>query len=87
VSEKYTFTRKSKDLYGQTKKVTHKVEAETLPEILEEMLYFLNGCSFTWLKDLIIVKEDGTEVPVVGYTERIEELADELNRTISINNQ
>ena len=67
MSDKYTFRREYTDMYGQTKTVEHTVEGETLDEIIESFLYFLNGCSFTYLKDLIFVKDDGTEVPVMDY--------------------
>lgn len=65
--DKYTFRREYTDLHGQTKTVEHTIEGETLPEILEDFLYFLNGCSFSYVKDLIFVKEDGSEVSVMDY--------------------
>ena len=67
MNDKYTFRREYTDLYGQTKTVEHTIQAETLSEILEEFLYFMNGCSFSYLKDLIYVKEDGSEEPVIDW--------------------
>lgn len=67
MSDKYTFRREFTDMYGQTKTVEHTMEGETLTEILEDFLYFLNGCSFTYVKDLIFVKENGTEISVMDY--------------------
>jgi hypothetical protein len=67
MKDKYTFRREYTDLYGQTKIVEHTMEGETLPEILEDFLYFLNGCSFTYVRDLIWVKEDGTEEALLDY--------------------
>jgi hypothetical protein len=65
-SDKYTFRRETTDLYGQIKTSEHTIEAETLDEIVEEFLYFLNGCSFSYVKDIIFVKSNGTEVSVMG---------------------
>lgn len=67
MNDKYTFRREYTDLYGQTKTVEHTVEGETLDEICESFLYFLNGCSFTYVKDLIFVKENGQEVSVLDW--------------------
>ena len=67
MNDKYTFRREYTDLYGQTKTVEHTVEGETLDEIIESFLYFLNGCSFSYVKDLIFVKEDGQEVSVMDW--------------------
>jgi hypothetical protein len=75
-TDKYTFRREYTDLYGQTKTVEHTIQGETLPEILEEFLYFLNGCSFTYLKDLIFVKENGQEVAILDYQSEIQTSAD-----------
>lgn len=69
--DKYTFKREFTDLYGQTKIVEHTVEGETLDELLESFLYFLNGCSFSYVKDLIFVKEDGQEVSVMDWDSSI----------------
>jgi len=65
--DKYTFRREFTDLYDQTKIVEHSVEGETLDEIIESFLYFLNGCSFSYVKDLIFVKEDGQEVSIMDW--------------------
>ena len=65
--DKYTFRREFTDLYGQKKIVEHTVEGETLDEIIESFLYFLNGCSFSYVKDLIFVKEDGQEVSIMDW--------------------
>jgi len=67
VTDKYTFRREYTDLYGQTKTIEHTLEGETLDEIVEGFLYFLNGCSFTYVKDLIFVKENGQEVAILDY--------------------
>ena len=75
-TDKYTFRREYTDLYGQTKTVEHTIQGETLPEILEQFLYFLNGCSFTYLKDLIFVKENGQEVAILDYQSEIQTSAD-----------
>ena len=69
--DKYTFRREFTDLYGQIKTVEHTVEGETLDEIVESFLYFLNGCSFTYVKDMIFVKEDGQEVSVLDWDSSI----------------
>ena len=84
--DKYTFRREYTDLYGQTKTVEHTVEGETLDEIIESFLYFLNGCSFSYVKDLIFVKEDGQEVSVMDWdsdiynkNETVDDLQNELD--------
>lgn len=64
--DKYTFRRETTDYYDQTKTIEHNIEAETLDEIVKEFLYFLNGCSFSYVKDIIFVKNDGTEFSVMG---------------------
>jgi len=69
--EKYTFRREYTDFHGQTSTVEHTVEAETLDEIMMSFLYFLNGCSFSYVKDLIFVKDDGTEVSVTDWDSSI----------------
>lgn len=75
--DKYTFRREFTDVYGQTKTVEHTIECDTVDEILEDFLYFLNGCSFTYVKDLIYVKEDGSEEAVIDWkTYDIEEVVD-----------
>ena len=75
--DKYTFRREFTDVYGQTKTVEHTIQCDTLNEILEDFLYFLNGCSFTYVKDLIYVKEDGSEEAVIDWkTYDIEEVVD-----------
>jgi hypothetical protein len=71
MTDKYTFRREYKDYYGQLKTIEHSIEGETLDEILEAFLYFLNGCSFSYVKDIIWVREDGTEVPVIGYLDTL----------------
>ena len=65
--DKYTFRREYTDPYGQTKTIEHTMQGETLDEILGDFLYFLNGCSFTYVKDLIFVKDDGQEVSVMDW--------------------
>ena len=67
INDTYTFRREYTDLYGQTKTVEVTTQGETLPEILEDFVYFLNGCSFTYVKDIIFVKESGEEVSVLDY--------------------
>ena len=75
--DKYTFRREFTDVYGQTKTVEHTIQCDTLDEILEDFLYFLNGCSFTYVKDLIYVKEDGSEEAVIDWkTYDIEQVVD-----------
>jgi len=65
--DKYTFRREYTDLYGQTSTVEHTVEGETLDEIMMSFLYFLNGCSYSYVKDLIFVKESGEEVSATDW--------------------
>ena len=71
MKDKYTFRREYTDLYGQTSVVEHTVEGETLDEIMMTFLYFLNGCSYSYVKDLIFVKEDGQEVSVTDWDSSI----------------
>ena len=71
MTDKYTFRREFTDLHGQTSTVEHTVEAEMLDEIMMSFLYFLNGCSFSYVKDLIFVKEDGTEVSATDWESSI----------------
>ena len=71
MGEKYTFRREYTDMYGQVSTVEHTVEGETLDEIMMNFLYFLNGCSYSYVKDLIFVKEDGTEVSVTDWDSSI----------------
>lgn len=71
MKDKYTFRREYTDMYEQVSTVEHTVEAETLNEIMMSFLYFLNGCSFSYVKDLIFVKEDGTEVSVTDWDSSI----------------
>jgi uncharacterized protein YcsI (UPF0317 family) len=84
--DKYTFRREFTDVYGQTKTVEHTIQCDTLNEILEDFLYFLNGCSFSYVKDLIFVKEDGQEVSVMDWDsdiynniDTVEDLQSELD--------
>ena len=65
--DKYTFRREFTDMYGQTSTVEHMVEGNTLDEIMMSFLYFLNGCSYSYVKDLIFVKEGGEEVSVTDW--------------------
>lgn len=67
MKDKYTFRREFTDMYDQTKTVEHTIECDTLDELLEEFLYFMNGCSFTYVKDLIWVKEGGQEISVLDW--------------------
>lgn len=79
--DKYTFRRESTDLYGQTNTVEHTVEGETLDEVMTSFLYFLQGCSYSYVKDLIFVKESGEEVSVTDWDSDIynkNETADDL---------
>lgn len=71
MADKYTFRREYTDLYGQTSTVEHTVEAETLDEVMMTFLYFLNGCSYSYVKDLIFVKENGQEVSVTDWDSSI----------------
>ena len=80
MSDKYTFRREFIDMYGATKVVDHTVEAENLSEILEDFLYFLNGCSFSYVRDLIFVKEDGQEVQILGYEVDEPQTAEDLDQ-------
>lgn len=45
---KYTFRRESSD----GKIIEVKFEADFLGEIVDEFRYFLNGCSFSYVKDI-----------------------------------
>lgn len=73
MKDKYTFRREVTDFYGQTSVVEHTVEGETLDEVVESFLYFLNGCSYSYVKDLIFVKEDGSEQGVTDWDSSIYE--------------
>lgn len=64
----YTFKREF-ELNGYQKTIEHKVTSENLSELLEEFIYFLNGCSYSYIKDLIFVKEDGTEISVFDFVQ------------------
>ena len=66
-SDKYTFRREYTDMYGRTRVIEHKFESESLNEIVEDFLWFLNGCSFSYVKDLIYVTENGEEA-VLDYS-------------------
>ena len=80
MKDKYTFRREVTDFYGQTSVVEHTVEGETLDEVVESFLYFLNGCSYSYVKDLIFVKEDGSEQGVTDYQVDEPQTADDLNQ-------
>jgi hypothetical protein len=67
MKDKYTFRREFTDMYEQITTVEHTVEGDTLDEIMESFLYFLNGCSYSYVKDLIFVKEDGQEISVTDW--------------------
>lgn len=76
-SDKYTFTRTSSD--GRT--VTHTIQADQLDEILEQFIYFMKGCSFTYLEDLIYVKSNGKEHSVLGFeSDTVETFNDMVDR-------
>lgn len=45
---KFTLKRESVD--GST--IEYTFEADYLPEVLENFKFFLNGCSYTYIKDL-----------------------------------
>lgn len=68
MADKYTFRREFTDMYGNTKTVEHTIEADTVSEILEDFLYFMNGCSFAYIRDLIYVTENGQEHPITEYS-------------------
>jgi hypothetical protein len=82
--DKFTFRREFTDMYGQTKVVEHTMEGDTLSQILEDFLYFLNGCSFSYVRDLIWVKEDGQEIQVVGYEPDNDPLVDTKQYEIDV---
>ena len=65
--DKYTFRREFTDMYGQVSTVEHTVDGETLDDVVMTFLYFLNGCSYSYVKDMIYVKEDGQEVSVTDW--------------------
>lgn len=71
MKDKYTFRREFTDMYGQVSTVEHTVEAETLDELVMTFLYFLNGCSYCYVKDMIYVKEDGQEISVTDWDSSI----------------
>lgn len=72
--ERYTFIRETKDLHGNVKTVTHQFDSSGMAdEVLTEFLYFMQGCSYTWLRDLIMVKEGGQEVSITDYQEYLSE--------------
>ena len=76
--DKYSFTRTSDD--GRT--VTHTIQTDQLDEILEQFIYFLKGCSFTYLEDLIYLKSNGRVHSVLGIeddsVETFTEMVDRL---------
>jgi len=82
MKDKYTFRREVTDIYDNTSVVEHTVEGETLDEVVESFLYFLNGCSFSYVKDLIFVKENGSEQGVTDYQVDEPRTADDLNQLI-----
>ena len=82
MKDKYTFRRECADLYGQTSTVEHTVEGETLDEVMMSFFYFLQGCSFSYVKDLIFVKESGEEISVTDWEfhNKEPETAEELDQ-------
>jgi len=80
MGEKYTFRREFTDMYGKTRVIEHTLEPEGLGEVLEDFIYFLNGCSFLYVKDLIWVKENGQEESVLGYEPRTVEELDDMTK-------
>jgi len=82
MKDKYTFRREFTDMYEQITTVEHTVEGDTLDEIMESFLYFLNGCSFSYVKDIIFVKEDGQEISVMDWEHHNKEpeTAEDLNQ-------
>lgn len=42
-------------------------ETETLPNILREFSYFLNGLTFTYVDKIVAVKDDGRETSSEDY--------------------
>lgn len=67
MKDKYTFRREFTDMDGQVSTVEHTVEGETLDDVVMSFLYFLNGCSYAYVKDMIYVKENGQEVSVTDW--------------------
>lgn len=67
MTDKFVLRRETKDVFGKKKVVKHTFEGETLDEVLENVIYFLNGCSYTYLRDLIMVKDGGQEIPILDY--------------------
>ena len=62
MTEKDKFTFKYIDGYSG-KEVTHSFQTNgTLDEALEQLVYFFQGLSYTWLQDIKYVKADGEEV-------------------------
>lgn len=61
-----TFTYKSVDKNGNTttylERSLHDDNTETLPAILQEFVYFLNGMTYTYVDNVVAVKFDGTDV-------------------------
>lgn len=55
----YTLTRRSYEDYDNMSDVSHtfRSDDDNLSEILEHMSYFLQGCSFTYVKGLTADKE------------------------------
>ena len=80
MKDKYTFRREFTDMYGSIRTVEHTIEPENLSELLEDFLYFLNGCSYSYVRDLIYVKEDGQEVAILDYQVDEPKTAEDLNQ-------
>lgn len=57
--EEYKLERTIIDSNGKVEnRVTHTFNGESLPEILDQLTYFLKGCSFTYVKELNYLGEE-----------------------------
>jgi hypothetical protein len=72
MTDKYIFRREFTDLYGSTTVVEHTIQEETLDEIILAFQYFLNGCSFTYLKELDYTLHGEQKEPTEGDLNQIE---------------
>jgi len=52
----------AKDVEGQRDILVSQGDVEYLGDVLELYLAFLQGCGYTYVKKIIAVKDDGTEV-------------------------
>jgi len=51
-AEEYTLTRRVYDDGELVGEVNHEFQTESLQDVLDNMAYFLMGCSFTYVKGL-----------------------------------